>query len=401
MNTTLDPENWIVRIPREAVEHLSDVNRSVVENIVSGIAGMCVKERRLRKTTLMISGYDSDPRELYEIPEVCAWARETNKSQPGLWYFLDDNSQYAFIGWLCGPATRNEVLSTEFQQRFDAQKMECAVKSTAASADVLEKAGASKSVISQFYMQDLYKQTGGSSVPDPKTAPQVQASTSQNNDEEKIIILCENCGQKLRLPIPAPKKKLKVTCPKCRHEFIFRYDPNDLRHYEHEHLRMAIVHQEIQNFKYNKPFIGPGIKKWDLLRSSPFYWDIDRPKVGRGRFVLSCPHCKEQLVVELDSFEKITKARVARKKLNRILLIIGAVICATSLLMWPIIIFDLIPSLTHGSFAYIYGLAFFPGFLFFIGDESNQGILGGDTDIKMKPIDNQFGGHYFAFIESH
>ena len=124
MNTATNPENWIVRIPREAIEHPSDTNRSVVENIVSGIAGMCVQEKRLRKITMTISGYDKDPRELYEIPEVCAWAMETNRSQPSLWYFLDEDSQYRFIGWICGHASLNGIQSQEFLKRFDSQKMD-------------------------------------------------------------------------------------------------------------------------------------------------------------------------------------------------------------------------------------------------------------------------------------
>lgn len=39
-------------------------------------------------------------------------------------------------------------------------------------------------------------------------------------NEVKIIILCENCSQKLR--IPKRKKKLRVTCPTCRHEFNYK-----------------------------------------------------------------------------------------------------------------------------------------------------------------------------------
>lgn len=38
--------------------------------------------------------------------------------------------------------------------------------------------------------------------------------------EVKLIILCENCSQKLR--IPKRKKKLRVTCPNCRHEFNYK-----------------------------------------------------------------------------------------------------------------------------------------------------------------------------------
>lgn len=37
--------------------------------------------------------------------------------------------------------------------------------------------------------------------------------------EEKIIVICEKCHQKLR--IPRQGKKLHVTCPACRYEFVY------------------------------------------------------------------------------------------------------------------------------------------------------------------------------------
>ena len=45
-----------------------------------------------------------------------------------------------------------------------------------------------------------------------------QPKSAEN--EVKLIILCENCSQKLR--IPKRKKKLRVTCPTCRHEFNYK-----------------------------------------------------------------------------------------------------------------------------------------------------------------------------------
>ncbi|MBE9228540.1 hypothetical protein IQ264_24290 [Phormidium sp. LEGE 05292] len=45
-----------------------------------------------------------------------------------------------------------------------------------------------------------------------------QPKSAEN--EVKLIILCENCSQKLR--IPKRKKKLRVTCPNCRHEFNYK-----------------------------------------------------------------------------------------------------------------------------------------------------------------------------------
>jgi DNA-directed RNA polymerase subunit RPC12/RpoP len=398
MNTATNPENCIVRISREAVEHLSDTNRSVVENIVSGIAGMCVQEKRLRKITMTISGYDNDPRELYEIPEVCAWARETNKIMSGLWFFLDEDSQYRFVGWLCGPASLNGIQSSEFQKRFDAQKMECAVKSTAASADVLEKAGASKSLISQFYFQDMYKRAAGPGEPAKDTAAKDQAPSAQNNDE-KIIILCENCNQKLRLPIPAPRKKLRVTCPKCRHEFMFKYDPNNLRHYEHEHLRMAIVHQDSNLTKHETPLIGPYRKTYAYWRSDPFYWELTRPKTSDEKFSFTCPHCGKKLEMDLQSLESLAKGRVNSRKTKKIVWPIALIITLFSIGI--MIIDSRMPELL-GNWEYL-ALLIFPGALTLLysifGNVINP--LGGFTNIEMKMIEPTLSGHYFAYIESH
>lgn len=50
--------------------------------------------------------------------------------------------------------------------------------------------------------------------------------TSQSLDEKKIIILCEKCSQKLRIPLPEANKKLIVTCPKCRHSFEYEQKAN-------------------------------------------------------------------------------------------------------------------------------------------------------------------------------
>ena len=167
MNATQDAERRIVTvlpIPRDAVEHVSDVTRDTLERIVGGFAATCVEERRLRKITLMISGYDSDPRELYEIPEVCAWARDAFKSLPSLWFFLDDASRDRFIGWLCGPVAQKDIQSPDFLQRLDTTREWIAVSSTAASSDFLERAGASKEMASTFYFQELNKRPGTTDV---------------------------------------------------------------------------------------------------------------------------------------------------------------------------------------------------------------------------------------------
>jgi hypothetical protein len=43
----------------------------------------------------------------------------------------------------------------------------------------------------------------------------------QSSEEAKITITCENCGQKLRIPLR--RKSLHVACPKCRHEFTYEF----------------------------------------------------------------------------------------------------------------------------------------------------------------------------------
>jgi hypothetical protein len=45
--------------------------------------------------------------------------------------------------------------------------------------------------------------------------------TPQGREEVKIIITCENCGQKIR--IPRRNKLIRVGCPKCKHEFDYQY----------------------------------------------------------------------------------------------------------------------------------------------------------------------------------
>ena len=45
--------------------------------------------------------------------------------------------------------------------------------------------------------------------------------TRDGNAKPKIIILCERCDRKLRLP--KSKKKMRVTCPSCGHRFEYRH----------------------------------------------------------------------------------------------------------------------------------------------------------------------------------
>ena len=223
--------------------------------------------------------------------------------------------------------------------------------------------------------------------------------TTQTNEEPKIIILCENCCQKLRLPIPAPGKKLKVTCPNCKYEFTYKNDPKDLRHYDHEFLRFGIVHQDSNLTGQETHLIGPDKKTYAYWRSEPMVWDLTRPKTGYEKFTYTCPHCGKPLEVTLRSFELMAKARADWRNIKKFLLPICAVVALFSI---GIMILDAKMSALLGHWDLL-GLLIFPSGLLFIGSivmkESDP--LGGITAIQMKMIEPTLSGHYFAFIESH
>jgi hypothetical protein len=57
--------------------------------------------------------------------------------------------------------------------------------------------------------------------------------------ERKIIVLCEDCFQKLR--IPKEKKKLRIRCPNCKHEFDYTYNAFGFSPSTKKHLLIGLV----------------------------------------------------------------------------------------------------------------------------------------------------------------
>ncbi len=58
---------------------------------------------------------------------------------------------------------------------------------------------------------------------------------SQINKDFQLIVKCEKCCQKLRIPLRY--KKIRVTCPACRHEFDYQYG-EEFQHGEVFHSRI-------------------------------------------------------------------------------------------------------------------------------------------------------------------
>jgi hypothetical protein len=97
--------------------------------------------------TLTMSGYDTDPRELYEISEICEWARKCIKAIPSIFYFLDQASKKKIIGWLCGPISPSEISKEEFQDQYTKEYIACSMAGLAAGEEYLLDAGATKEIV--------------------------------------------------------------------------------------------------------------------------------------------------------------------------------------------------------------------------------------------------------------
>jgi hypothetical protein len=114
---------------------------------------MWIAERRPSRAELTISGYDNDPRELYEVPEVCQWANRIANDFPVLPFFLTDTALDRFVGWLCGPMSKADLTSHEFAEKYDDAKMTCVTKAIAESSEFLRRMGADQPTISKFYFE--------------------------------------------------------------------------------------------------------------------------------------------------------------------------------------------------------------------------------------------------------
>ena len=97
-------ETMICQISKEEIE-TNDIT-SIGEMI--GFFHQTLKDKRQSKTfTLAISGYDDEPRELYEIGEVCSWCMEVFKKYPEVFCFLDNETVPWFFA--CMAACLNDV----------------------------------------------------------------------------------------------------------------------------------------------------------------------------------------------------------------------------------------------------------------------------------------------------
>jgi hypothetical protein len=108
----------IIPVERKQIENHSFVGRYPLNQSIERLARFWVNQFKPNRAELMISGYYKDPRELFEIPEVCVWARRVVNEYPVLPYFLTPTSLDRFTCWLCGPVSKDEIATPDFEDRF-------------------------------------------------------------------------------------------------------------------------------------------------------------------------------------------------------------------------------------------------------------------------------------------
>jgi hypothetical protein len=144
-------------IPRSSVEHPSETTRDELNKLVDEIATLCVKDGTIIKISPTIDGFNKDKRELFEIPEVCAWARDTLDQLPALFHFLTKASQDYFVVWSCGPMSRKDLASPKYQGLFAEKQARCNLAAWGAFTELLKKVGAEDFQITMLRVDLMHK----------------------------------------------------------------------------------------------------------------------------------------------------------------------------------------------------------------------------------------------------
>jgi len=130
---------------------------------------------------LTISGYDKDPRELYEIPDVCDWARWVEEKFPGLGYFLNQSSLIRLAGWRIGPFVHDETKTQQFLDQIDKSLMEYTMKSVVYGEELLLEHGATNGLV------DSYRNAIRANIQAEPASPSPSAIRVLSNDRRRFI----------------------------------------------------------------------------------------------------------------------------------------------------------------------------------------------------------------------
>jgi hypothetical protein len=87
----------ILQIPQEAIQNC---NTSEYVALLHGATGSLKSfETAFQRYVFLISGYDDDPRELYQIPEVVSFIKDLNSKLP-FWLYFVNTGDKRFFSWM-------------------------------------------------------------------------------------------------------------------------------------------------------------------------------------------------------------------------------------------------------------------------------------------------------------
>ena len=87
----------VLQISQEAIQNC---DTSEYVTLLHGITGSLQSfEAAFQRYVFLISGYDDDPRELYQIPEVVSFIKDLNSKLP-FWLYFVNTSDKRFFSWI-------------------------------------------------------------------------------------------------------------------------------------------------------------------------------------------------------------------------------------------------------------------------------------------------------------
>jgi hypothetical protein len=145
--------SFLYPVNRHSVETCSENEIISIKDYVKNVTMVSIAKQCLKRFTLTISGYDNDPRELYEIHDVCVWARESFLKIPYLIYFLDNASTNRFVAWLLGPLSKAEAFSKSFESKFTKKLTKVMISSGFAASEYINSLGGDDKLFLLFSTQ--------------------------------------------------------------------------------------------------------------------------------------------------------------------------------------------------------------------------------------------------------
>jgi len=87
----------VLQISQEAIQNCD--TSEYVTQLHGAIGSLQSFEAAFQRYVFLISGYDDDPRELYQIPEVVSFIKDLNSKLP-FWLYFVNTSDKRFFSWM-------------------------------------------------------------------------------------------------------------------------------------------------------------------------------------------------------------------------------------------------------------------------------------------------------------